>query len=243
MLLQDPHVLAGQDHRSIETTTHRVLVDQAARTPDAIALVDADGPAEAGRVWTYAELRDGAARLAVALLSRFEPGERIAVWAPNSAEWVVLQFAAGSPEGAVWHHRDLTQGARRVVGGAAMRPGDSTLHVMPMFDLAGGGSLTLGAARLPHGGGERLRSRSRPRSHRPPAHRLSVGHTGHVDGDDPGPDSKRARSVVAARGGVRWLRGAAATHPPRAGRPRVRCAGRRSANRVALADRVTPRGF
>lgn len=29
-----------------------------------------------------------------ALLTRFTPGERVAVWAPNSAEWVILEFGA-----------------------------------------------------------------------------------------------------------------------------------------------------
>lgn len=46
------------------------------------------------RVWTYAELRDDVVRLALALLSRFQPGERIAISAPNSPEWVQLQLAA-----------------------------------------------------------------------------------------------------------------------------------------------------
>jgi len=95
MLLQDPCHQADHDHRAVVRTTHDVLVDCAARTPDAIALVDADGPAGQSRTWTYAELRDDSARLAVALLSRFEPGERIAVWAPDRPERVLLQFAAG----------------------------------------------------------------------------------------------------------------------------------------------------
>ena len=33
--------------------------------------------------------------MARALLDRFEPGERVAVWAPNIPEWVVLEMAAG----------------------------------------------------------------------------------------------------------------------------------------------------
>ncbi len=43
---------------------------------------------------TYAELRERSERVARALLGRFDPGERIAVWAPNALEWVVLEFAA-----------------------------------------------------------------------------------------------------------------------------------------------------
>jgi fatty-acyl-CoA synthase len=37
---------------------------------------------------------DDAERLARALLSRFDPGERICVWGPNIPEWVILEFAA-----------------------------------------------------------------------------------------------------------------------------------------------------
>jgi len=47
------------------------------------------------RRWTYAELLDDAERLARALLSRYGPGERIAIWAPNIPEWVILEYAAG----------------------------------------------------------------------------------------------------------------------------------------------------
>ena len=36
-----------------------------------------------------------AQRTARALLSRFKPGERIAVWAQNLPEWVMLEFGAG----------------------------------------------------------------------------------------------------------------------------------------------------
>ena len=49
---------------------------------------------ELRRRWTYAELLADAERLARALLSRYRPGERIAVWAPNIPEWVILEYAA-----------------------------------------------------------------------------------------------------------------------------------------------------
>jgi len=47
------------------------------------------------RSWTYAELYREALRTARALLTRFKPGERIAVWAQNIPEWVMLEFGAG----------------------------------------------------------------------------------------------------------------------------------------------------
>ena len=54
------------------------------------------GCADAGRRrrWTYHELLLAAETVAGALLRRFKPGERVAVWSPNSAEWVLLQQGA-----------------------------------------------------------------------------------------------------------------------------------------------------
>ncbi len=44
--------------------------------------------------WTYRELNRQAKELAAGLIALgLEPGDRVGVWAPNMAEWVVLQFA------------------------------------------------------------------------------------------------------------------------------------------------------
>ena len=44
--------------------------------------------------WTYGELRDRVDRLAAGLVALgLHPGERVGIWAPNCAEWVVTQFA------------------------------------------------------------------------------------------------------------------------------------------------------
>ena len=50
---------------------------------------------EIGRSWTYADLMSDSERLARALASRHSPGARIAVYANNSPEWVLLEFASG----------------------------------------------------------------------------------------------------------------------------------------------------
>ncbi|MDX6344340.1 MAG: fatty-acyl-CoA synthase, partial [Trebonia sp.] len=76
-----------------ETTIGSVLRDAAGRAPGKAALIDGD-PDRQGRQWTYAELLADAEQAARALLTRFAPGERVAVWAPNSPEWVILEFAA-----------------------------------------------------------------------------------------------------------------------------------------------------
>ena len=78
----------------LETTVGSVLREAAARAPDAPALV-AGTPDPATRLrWTYGQLLAEAEQVARALLGRFAPGERVAVWAPNSPEWVVLEFGA-----------------------------------------------------------------------------------------------------------------------------------------------------
>ena len=86
---------AQRNEPVLETTVGGVLRAQAEATPDAGALLEADIAGAIGRRWTYGELLADAERLARALLSRYRPGERIAVWAPNAPEWVVLEYAAG----------------------------------------------------------------------------------------------------------------------------------------------------
>lgn len=46
------------------------------------------------RRWSYADLLTESERVARALLGRFAPGERLAVWAPNSPEWLLVEFGA-----------------------------------------------------------------------------------------------------------------------------------------------------
>jgi fatty-acyl-CoA synthase len=44
--------------------------------------------------WSYAQLRDQVDRCAAGLLALgLEPGDRIGIWSPNTAEWTVTQFA------------------------------------------------------------------------------------------------------------------------------------------------------
>jgi fatty-acyl-CoA synthase len=59
--------------------------------PDQLALVDGLPDPAARRHWTYREFLADAEKAARAQLGRFAPGDRIAIWAPNSADWVILQ--------------------------------------------------------------------------------------------------------------------------------------------------------
>ncbi len=74
-----------------DVTVGDLLREAAAAAPDRLALVDAVADPAGRREWTYAELLADVERVARALLARFERGDRIAIWAPNAADWVVLQ--------------------------------------------------------------------------------------------------------------------------------------------------------
>jgi fatty-acyl-CoA synthase len=77
-----------------ESTVGGVLRDAASAEADRPALIEGALDPAASRRWTYGELLGDAERAARALLERFEPGERVAVWAPNTPEWIVLEFGA-----------------------------------------------------------------------------------------------------------------------------------------------------
>ena len=92
--LRESYFPAQADEVVRDTTVGGVLLAAAVEAPDATALVEVRADGSTGRSWTCCELRRDAEFLADALLSRYAPGERIAVWSPNSPEWVILEFAA-----------------------------------------------------------------------------------------------------------------------------------------------------
>jgi acyl-CoA synthetase (AMP-forming)/AMP-acid ligase II len=70
-----------------DETLPRVLTAAAARLPDSEAVVDGE------RRSTFADLAAQADQFAGALIaSGIEPGDRVAIWAPNSAEWIAAAF-------------------------------------------------------------------------------------------------------------------------------------------------------
>lgn len=82
------------DEPVFDTTIGGILRQQAEVLPDAEALIEGQLGGTTARRWTYAQLLADATRIARALAARFQPGERLAVWAPNSPEWVLLEYAA-----------------------------------------------------------------------------------------------------------------------------------------------------
>jgi fatty-acyl-CoA synthase len=76
----------------LETTVGDVLREAAELTPDAVALVEGIDDAARRRTWTFGELLRDSELVARALASRFGKGERVAVWAPNIPEWVLMEY-------------------------------------------------------------------------------------------------------------------------------------------------------
>ena len=84
---------AQSDMEAHEITIGALLHEAAAARPDDEALVEVRQDGSKGRRWSYAELLSDAERLSMALSTRFDPGERIVVWSPNSPEWVLMEYA------------------------------------------------------------------------------------------------------------------------------------------------------
>jgi fatty-acyl-CoA synthase len=95
MARAESHWPADTSESILETTVGSVLRDAAAAAPDRTALVGWGFEAGVRRTWTFAQLLHDAERTARALLARFEPGEHVAIWAPNVPEWLLLEFGAG----------------------------------------------------------------------------------------------------------------------------------------------------
>jgi fatty-acyl-CoA synthase len=71
-----------------------LLRRRAAEYPDTIALKELGYDGAVRRTWTYAQLLADCERLARALASRHAPGARIAVYANNLPEWILLEFGS-----------------------------------------------------------------------------------------------------------------------------------------------------
>src|SRR3954471_4414081 len=78
-----------------DLTVGELLRTAAAKDPDAVALIAGAPDPDERRWWTYGELLEQSEQAARALLARFSPRERVAIWANNIPEWVILELAAG----------------------------------------------------------------------------------------------------------------------------------------------------
>lgn len=92
--LEESYWAADRSPELWETTLGDLLRQAAQQVPDRTALVEGNSVTRTTRRWSYRELLTTAERVARALLKHFSPGDRIAVWSPNSAEWIFLQHGA-----------------------------------------------------------------------------------------------------------------------------------------------------
>ncbi|MEO1552739.1 MAG: AMP-binding protein [Pseudomonadota bacterium] len=76
-------------------TIGEMLRQSTSAAPDAMALKELGYDGAIRRTWTYAQLMAESERLAKALASRHKEGARIAVYANNVPEWVILELACG----------------------------------------------------------------------------------------------------------------------------------------------------
>jgi fatty-acyl-CoA synthase len=89
-MAQISHVVGPTDPPLLEHTIGEALIRAAARWPGAEALVSVHQQIR----WSWSELAARVDAVAAGLLALgLEPGDRVGVWAPNCAEWVVAQYA------------------------------------------------------------------------------------------------------------------------------------------------------
>ena len=85
MMLTQSHATGATIPPVRDLTIGGLLREATFAQPDRIALVAGAADPSTRRSWTYADLLDEATTAAKGLRTRFEPGDRIAVWAPNAS--------------------------------------------------------------------------------------------------------------------------------------------------------------
>ena len=75
-----------------DLTIGDLLREAAGDSPSVTGLVA--GVPGVDRRWTFAQMLAESERVAAALLARFSQGDRVAVWAPNLPEWLLLEYGA-----------------------------------------------------------------------------------------------------------------------------------------------------
>ena len=75
-----------------DITIGEALAEVAAACPERVALIAGVADPAERRQWTYGELYHESHSGARALLARFSPGERVAVWAPNIPERILMEY-------------------------------------------------------------------------------------------------------------------------------------------------------
>jgi len=93
--LTESYFPAVADGECRPLTIGAMLREQASAFANKPAMKELAYSGEIARTWTYAELLCDSERLARALASRHAPGARVAVYANNIPEWVLIELACG----------------------------------------------------------------------------------------------------------------------------------------------------
>jgi len=88
------HYPADQSEPVLERSIGEALRDAAARWHQRPALIEGIADRGARRRWSFSALLADSEQVARAILTRFVPGEHVAVWAANSPEWILIEFGA-----------------------------------------------------------------------------------------------------------------------------------------------------
>ena len=91
--LNDAYFPAQSDGELDNLSVGEALRRSAERFSDKIAVVDIDFKGNIGQSATYYELLSRSESLALALSTRYHPGERVVVWAPNILQWLLMEYA------------------------------------------------------------------------------------------------------------------------------------------------------
>lgn len=83
----------GPDSPAVrDITIGDALREVVAHCPDRTAMIAGSPDPAERRQWRYDELLAESEQVARALLARFQPGEKVAVWAPNIPQWVLMEY-------------------------------------------------------------------------------------------------------------------------------------------------------
>ena len=92
--LKEAYFPAVKTEEILNTTIGEELRKASIDSGSMMALVQVQDDGSLGRSWTYEELYKDCLELAKRMSSRHKKGTRVAVWAPNYPEWVIIEFAA-----------------------------------------------------------------------------------------------------------------------------------------------------
>ena len=91
--LNDAYFPAQSDGKLDNLSVGEALRISAKHFTNNIAVVDVDRKGNLGQSMTYIELLSHSEALSLALSTRYRPGERVVVWAPNSLQWLLMEYA------------------------------------------------------------------------------------------------------------------------------------------------------